>query len=201
MCGWLRALVVTLPCLTLREQPRWEASGYMATCGGGQTHSDAIRSLKACRQPPSEEGPFPGLHSDPLEPVQPVSKEEFSPAAGTYPPIPTSPPSPQSQSLLPRQPQPHSKADMPWLPALQEVPDSPSGTGTVPTAGADEHGMGCCPSSRGKNGEERTSAPFGAMMEMAGRSFGKARQEDAGLHQAPGSRMTFLSSIPSLAMS
>lgn len=39
------------------------------------------------------------------------------------------------------------------------------------------------------------------MMEMAGRSFGKARQEGAGLHQAPGSRMTFLFSIPSLAMS
>lgn len=127
MCGWLRALGVTLPCPIPRDQlPSFGVHGSVQ----GQTHSTEIWSLEACRQTPSEEGPFPGLRSAPLEPVQPISEEEFSPATGTCPPIPTSPQSPGSQSLLHKEPQPHSKADVWWLPVLREPPDSPLGTGT-----------------------------------------------------------------------
>lgn len=54
---------------------------------------------------------------------------------------------------------------------------------------------------RGRMERKGPVPPPGATTEMAGRSFGKASQEDAGLQQAPGSRMTFLSTIPSLATS
>lgn len=131
-----------------------ESFGVHGSVQGGQTHSTVIQSLKACRQTPSEEEPFPGLCSAPLEPVQPLSEEEFRPATGTCHPIPTSPQSPGSQSLLLKEPepQPHSKAEVWWPPVLREPPDSPLGRGTR-------------------------------------------------LHWAPGSRMTFLFSIPALAMS
>lgn len=136
-------LVSPCPPLAPRERPPREASGCTATCGEDRHAAMRDGASRPAGKPPAEEDAFPGFALLPSVRSGPRERKSSAPLWEPAPSIPASPPSPRNQSQLP--------SPMRWgSPHSESAPDPPPGTGTVPTAGAAEHGAGCGPSWEGR---------------------------------------------------